>query len=453
MIFFHSRLLVHYQPQTMRKKVFAGLILSLFTVAISFAQQSGQSRSDLERERTSIQKEIEDVKRSLDETKKNRKETLGQLALLLRKLRLRQAAIQNINGQINLIQGDMNQSWREILKLRKELDTLRKQYEESVVYAYKNRSNYDFLNFIFSASNFNDAVKRVAYLRSYRAYREERAENIVHTQALLQNKIDGLRVKREEKDQVLQKQNKEKSVLEDEKKEKDQFISKLKSREKELQKDLAIKRRQDDKLQNALRAAINREVKLARDRELAEQKKKDAANATVKTNPANNNPAVNPVTKTPNAVKPTSVFETTPEGLIVSENFEKNRGKLPWPVEAGHISIPFGPYNVEGLKGITSNSPGITIETQVGISVKSVFDGEVSSVFNIEGTSVVLVKVGKFFISYSNLSTVTVSKGEKVKVGQVLGKAGENSDGNGEIQLVLMEEKRNLNPEQWLRRR
>jgi murein hydrolase activator len=435
----------------MLKQAFLSFTFLFFATAL-FAQSQAQSKSDLEKERASIQKEIEDVKRSLDETKKNKKETLGQLALLQKKLRLRQAAIQNINGQINFIQGDMNQSWHDIGKLRKELDTLRLQYEESVVYAYKNRSNYDFLNFIFSAANFNDALKRVEYLKSYRAYREERAENINKTQLLLQNKINGLKIKREEKDAVLQKQNKERAVLEDEKKEKDQFVSKLKSREKELQKDMAVKKRQDDKLQNALRAAINRELKLAREKALAEEKKEAAANVA-KTNPANTNTDVNPVTKTTTKpARPKSDFEKTPEGLIVSENFEKNMGKLPWPVDAGHVSIPFGPYSIEGLK-VKGNSTGITIETQVGASVKAIFEGDVSAVFNIEGSSAVLIRIGKFFISYSNLSSVNVAKGDKVKVGQVLGKAADNSDGIGEMQLVLMEDKTNLNPEKWLRRK
>ena len=248
--------------------------------------------------------------------------------MLQKKLRLRQAAIQNINGQINFIQGDMNQSWHDISKLRKELDTLRLQYEESVVYAYKNRSNYDFLNFIFSAANFNDALKRVEYLKSYRAYREERAENIAKTQSLLQGKINGLKVKREEKDAVLQKQNKERAVLEDEKKEKDQFVSKLKSREKELQKDIAVKKRQDGKLQNALRAAINRELKIAREKAAAEEKAQ-AANVT-KTNPANTNTDVNPVAKSTinKPAKPRSDFDKTPEGLIVSESFEKTKANF-----------------------------------------------------------------------------------------------------------------------------
>src|SRR5579859_7737149 len=180
----------------MLKKLVTAVFLLLAFAGRIFAQQAqppAQSRADLEKERAAIQKEIEDVRRTLDETHKNKRETLGQLALLQRRLHLRESAIRNINAQIDVIQGDMNESWREILKLRAELDTLRVQYAQSIVFAYKNRSSYDFLNFIFSAGSFNDALRRIQYLKSYRAYREERAENIRRTQELLQSKIDGLK--------------------------------------------------------------------------------------------------------------------------------------------------------------------------------------------------------------------------------------------------------------------
>ena len=442
------------------RNLVTGIFLLLLIPAVSISQNTTQSRSELEKERASIQKQIEEVTQSLNETKRNRKESLGQLALLQRKLRLRESAIENINEQVNFIQNDMNQSWREILKLRKELDTLKKQYEESVVYAYKNRSNYDFLNFIFSASSFNDAIKRVAYLKSYRAYREERAQNIARTEVLLQSKIDGLKVKREEKDVVLKKQNKEKEELEVEKKEKDQFISKLKTHERELQKDLTTKKRQDNKLELALRAAILREINAAKARETAEAKKRateNAANAKANNNVASTNSATKKTEAANDAAAKvrtnTTALGRTPEGMIVSENFEKNRGRLPWPVETGHVSLPFGPYVISEIN-VKSNNPGITIETHPGESVKAIFDGQVSSVFSIEGASVVLVRHGKYFSSYSNLASVSVSKGESVKAGQTLGKAGENSDGNGEMQLIIMnDENRNLNPEQWLRRK
>ena len=258
----------------MRKPII--LFISIFYLVSSVhAQSPTQSRSELEKERASIQKEIEDVKRSLDETHKNRKQTLGQLALLQKRLRLRQAAISNINQQLNFIQADMNTSWQEIIKLKKELDTLRKQYAESVIYAYENRTNYDYLNFLFASSNFNDAVKRVEYLKSYRAYREQRAENIQRTQILLQNKIDGLKIKRIEKDEALVKQNKERQVLEVEKKEKDQVVEQLQGQEKELKKEMNAKQRQDQKLGNAIAAAIRR----AREEAVREAKKRAAADA------------------------------------------------------------------------------------------------------------------------------------------------------------------------------
>ncbi|MBS1662759.1 MAG: hypothetical protein JST68_17070, partial [Bacteroidetes bacterium] len=205
----------------MLRKILTGTLLLLAVAGRLSAQQPTQNRADLEKERAAIQKEIEDVKRSLEETHKNKRETLGQLNLLQRRLKLRESAINNINSQIDFIQRDMDNSNRDINKLRSELDTLRVQYAQSIVFAYKNRSNYDFLNFIFSAISFNDAVRRIQYLKSYRAYREERAENILRTQDVLRSKIDGLKVTRLEKDEALKKQSKERSILEDEKKEKD----------------------------------------------------------------------------------------------------------------------------------------------------------------------------------------------------------------------------------------
>lgn len=411
------------------------LIFFLFVVVFS---ADAQNRAELEKQRAEIQKEIEDVTRSLNQTKKNRKESLGQLSLLQRKLKLREKAIDNINKQISSIQGTINQSRDDINKLKTELDTLKLQYEKSIVYAYKNRNNYDFLNFIFSATSFNDALKRVEYLKAYRNYREQHAANIKSTQLLLQKKIQNLESSRKEKDKVLESQQKQKLVLVEEKKEKNVVVSKLKSREKELSRELIAKKKADNKLRAAIRTAIERETRLARQRELAEAKKRAAANPGSPEAAAKKDVAED---------SKKSVFDATPEGAIISDNFEKNKGRLPWPVERGVIKTPYGNYGIEGTK-IVGNNPGITIETQPGASVRSVFDGDVSSVFDIEGTSVVLVRHGKFFTTYSGLSSVSVSKGDKVKTGQVIGKASNE----GEIEFLLLLENKKQNPELWLRK-
>lgn len=428
----------------------------LFTLAAAkgvLAQT--QSRAELEKQRAEIQQEIADVKNSLDQTKQNRKASLGQLALLQKKLRLREAAIGNINRQIDFIESDITKSRTEIENLKKDLDTLKMEYQKSVVYAYKNRSSYDFLTFIFSATSFNDALKRIEYLKSYRNYREQQAGTIKNTQDLLQKKISGLENSRKAKDEVLEKQQKEKLVLVEEKKEKDGVISRLRSREKELSRELSNKQKADNKLRASIKAAINREIRLAREKAAEEERKAKAAAASkAKTEGA----VAKAETPAPSsgageaAIEKKSIFDATPEGEIISDNFEKNKGKLPWPVDKGAIKIPFGTYAIADTK-IRGTNPGLTLETDEGSAVRCIFDGEVVSVFDVEGESNVLIRHGKYFTTYGNLAGTSVSKGDKVKSGQVIGKAASNSDGNGEIEFLLLLENKNLDPAAWIRKK
>ncbi|MEO6917002.1 MAG: peptidoglycan DD-metalloendopeptidase family protein, partial [Chitinophagaceae bacterium] len=408
-----------------------------------------QTRADLEKQRAAIQREIDEVKQSLDQTKKNKKETLGQLSLIQKKLYLRQSEISNINQQMLLIQGDILQSYRDVDKLTKELDTLKSQYAKSVAYAYKNRSNYDFLNFIFSAADFNDALKRVAYLRSYRSYREQQAMNISSTQKLLKNKISGLSVNKSKKSEVLVEETKQKQVLEVEKKEKDAVVSKLKSREKELASEMAVKRKQDQKLASSLAAAIRR----ARDEAAAAAKKKAAEDVASRPKvPASSRPNTSAPSVAPASPKNSSVFDADPESRALSADFEKNKRSLPWPVESGRISMHFGRQRVEGLGSLEYDNQGITIETEAGKVVKAVFEGEVSYIFNVGDVQAVTVKHGKYFTTYSNLSSASVSKNQNIKRGQTIGRVAEKADGQGELEFLISDEKgKPLNPESWLR--
>jgi murein hydrolase activator len=427
----------------MLKKLLLPFVLLLLVFRSEAQPPPVQSRADLEKERAAIQKEIEDVRQTLDATHKNKRETLGQLALLQRRLRLRESAIRNINAQIDAIQGDMNESWREILKLRAELDTLRVQYAQSIVFAYKNRSSYDFLNFIFSANTFNDAMRRVEYLKSYRAYREERAENIRNTQQLLQSKIDGLKLTRAAKDDALKKQSKEKDLLESEKKEKDAVVQQLQSHEKELKKEIASKQKQDAKLEAAITAAVRRAI-----REATKKNAEAAAAAPAARTPAPSAASNEPsAPATLNTVKSggKSVF-TSDEDLHLSGDFLKNKGHLPWPI-SGTISMAFGLH--EYIPGIKHNNIGVTIDAQPNAAVKAVFEGVVETILYIGDVSAVMVRHGKYFTTYQNLTTVSVTKGEKIHMGQIVGQV----DSKGQLEFIVSDEKNNyFDPERWLRR-
>jgi septal ring factor EnvC (AmiA/AmiB activator) len=440
-----------------------------------FAQQQPGSSEELKRRQADIQREIDDLRSTLKDAKKNAKAGLLQLSMVQKKLRLREQAISNINQQINVIEGTIGKSKNEIERLKIELDTLKEGYAKSVVYAYKNRSNYDFLNFIFSAASFNDALRRVQYLRAYRLYREEQAATIKSTQTLYQDKIAGLERTRKEKDVVLQKQEKQKGELEDEKKEKNEIVSKLKAREKEISKELTVKQKADQKLKVAIRTAIDREIKIAREKALAEARAREAAEreenarkaaaaeaarkaaekekaANAATTPATTPPVAKVEPKKEAPKKTESVLEATPEGFRISGSFESNKGRLPWPVEKGNVKIHFGTYSIEGTK-LRGNNPGITLATEPGAVVRAVFEGEVSRIFDIDGNWSVLVRHGKYFTVYSNLSSVSVSKDQKISGGTMLGRAAANDDGNGEIEFLLMQENRNLDPESWIRRK
>lgn len=446
----------------MIKKIW--ILLLIVASSLGTFAQNASSSADLKKQQAAIQKEIDELKKQLAETNKYKRKSLAELNLVQKKLRLRESQIKVINDQINLIQSDINQSWRDIVKLRAELDTLKIQYQKSVVYAYKNRSNYDFVNFIFSAGSFNDALKRMAYLKSYRAYREQQAINIANTQSQLEQKINNLNLSKKEKSSALEEQNKQFKVLAEERAEKNAVVSKIKSQERELTKEMTDKRKQDNKLKAAINAAIRREIdaekkrlaaieKERKEKEEAARKAAVAAAKKEESSTAANKPAAKPVEEKPAApAKPLDVFDTREEVKLASDNFEKNKGSLPWPVNAGRVAMKFGRNQYEGLK-VDYDNEGITIEAEANSSIKAVFDGEVSAIFTIGSIQAVIIKHGKYFTTYSNLSKVTVSKGEKVKTGQLIGRLEEKDAGRGELEFLITNDDRiNLNPELWLRK-
>lgn len=402
-------------------------------------------RTELEREREYIQQEIKQIQGQYDKVKGQRRKTLGQLNLIQRKINLQNKYISNISREIRYINDNIYLSNVELFRLQKQLDTLKAHYARSLVYAYKHRSTYDFLNFIFSAGSFTDAMKRVAYLKNYRKYRQEQLNTILETQKQIQQRMAEQVVRRQQKDDALKNQSVQAKALEGQKKEKDAVARDLRGQEKELQKELNAKKKRDASLKNAIAAIVRREL----------EKAEAEAKAAAKSNTATTGTNTDATPSRPSANK--SYLDLNARDVALNNNFEQNRGKLPWPVDNGFVSIGFGrkEYAIEGnSKPLIMDNPGITITTpSVGTTVKAVFDGEVARVFNLGDVQVVTVRHGKYFTVYSNLSSVSVSNGQQIKTGQSIGRAAQSDDGaGGQIDFMLMIEKKNVNPEGWLRR-
>ncbi|MBC7651033.1 MAG: peptidoglycan DD-metalloendopeptidase family protein, partial [Deinococcales bacterium] len=149
-----------------------------------------------------------------------------------------------------------------------------------------------------------------------------------------------------------------------------------------------------------------------------------------------------------------SVFESTPEGLTMSLNFENNKGRLPWPIDGGTVTGEFGIQIIPGTK-LKENNDGILITSNVGATIKCVGDGVVSSVQDLDGEyQAVLVKHGKYFTLYNRLSSVNVTRGQDVRAGTVIGKVGANLQNDGLFEFQVITEKQQYqNPRNWLKRK
>ncbi len=349
---------------------------------------------------------------------------------------------------LRLLDNNIYTLQKDINKYNRMLDTLKQEYAKSMVYAYKNRSSYDFLNFIFAADNFNDAIKRISYLKSYRSYREMQGQNILRTQELRKKKIEEISGVKVKKKSTLVVQNKEVANLETQKKEQDRILNELKKKGGDLTKQMTAKQRQMKKVSNAIAAAIKKAQEDAKREAIAKAK---ALEKKEKETKVSNVPNTNTTdTKTKSVAKKESILLNS-ENLELNANFERNRGALPWPVDNGYVLMHYGNNKLPsgGDMVITCTS----IASSVGTPVKVIFDGEVISVNTNDEQPFVVIQHGKYFTTYTNLSGINLSKGQTVKRGQVIGRVAPNYDGDGSMDFYMSTETGFVDPEKWLRRK
>lgn len=420
------------------------LLVSLCTAAAAMAQPE---KARMEAERRQLQAELREIQANYSKVKGQQKATIGQLTMLQNKMQVQNRYISNINSEIKLLNDDIYLSNQEINRLQRQLDTLRSEYARSVVYSYKNNNSYDYLNFIFSAANFNDAVRRVAYLKQYRAYNEKKVQTIQDTRTLIEQRKQQLQGKTKQKTSALSNQKEQLNELEDQKKEKDQVVAKLKSQANDLTKQMAAKKKRDAQLKAQINAIIRREIERARREEaerIAAAKKAEAARP--KPAPGDKTAAVTPTPKAP--VRREAIPLNEGQRSLAAK-FESNRGGLPWPVDNGYVSIPFG---VSKVGDLMMDNPCISISTNAaGVPVKAVFDGEVKAVSNTGEGMMVMLQHGRYFTVYT-VASATVSRGDNVRTGQTIGRAATADDGTGgQVDFYLMVGEKNVNPRPWLR--
>ena len=443
------------------------LFLCLFLSVSAIAQKNTiiyPPKEQLEARKKELMAEIKETEDQLNEIKSKKGTTLAQLQILQNQLAVRQRYIENINDQLDDIETSIKTSSREVLTLKQKLEQYKIRYAQSLRYAYETRSSYDMLAFLFSSRDFNDAMRRMKYLKKFRDFRKQQVEQIYMTQTQLQHKIGTLNAKKEDLVTTQKEKVEQTQKLKDATEEQNHVMQELKGKESELLMKIERDRVTANKVNKAIQHYIEQEIERAEKAAAAEEEKRRLAeaaaakaNAPKPTAPGNEPSAPN---NTASRVKPapSSAPELllTPTDVALASNFEGNKGKMYWPVERGYIIDHFGthPHPVE--QKVMIENYGVTIQTDENASVRSVFDGTVSKVFSTLGSAqIVMITHGNYYTVYNGLASVSVREGEKVSTRQVIGRVAVNDDNVPTINFQIWKSgakkmKVKLNPEQWL---
>lgn len=403
------------------------LFISLF-LAVSV---NGQSLDELRQKKQKTNEQIKYTTKLLEEAKKNQTKTLNKFNILNKQIELRSTLITGINSEVTVLSGFIDQNAWLVASLNSDLDELKKEYAKMIVFAQKNQTNYSKLLFVLSSNSFNQAYKRIMYLKQYSEYRKRQAELIQWIRDLIQVKVSRLQLQRAEKEVLLQTKKQEADKLTKEKKQQGQYLTTLQKKQQEFERKLKEQQQIEAQLSREIQKIIEEEIRKARQRE--QEKAKQTGKPSTGT----------------------TKYEMTPEEKLASGQFEQNKRRLPWPVERGVITDHFGVHEHPVLKNIQVKNNGIDISTAQGMKARAVFAGEVSRVFMVTGGNyAVIIRHGKYLTVYSNLINVQVKSGDKVSIKQTIGTIGTDTDDDSKtvLKFQIWRENEKMDPEAWIAR-
>jgi septal ring factor EnvC (AmiA/AmiB activator) len=392
----------------------------LFLLCFAFAKAQS-NKSALEQRKAELQKEINQYDRLLKNVRKEEKTMVLLVETIDKKIARTQEIINITNKQANNLTRNIKANAAEIKKLNTEIKGLKAEYAEMIVKAYKSQNDQSRLMFLLSSEDFLQAYKRVQYLQSYANYRKKQADEITVKSVALEEMNVELESEKKEKTKVLALNKKQREALKVDKVEQENLLAVVRANEKEYAADIKEKAKERNKIDRELKALIAADIK-------ASNKGRTGAVA--------------------------NKFFLTPEAKILANNFKSNKGKLPWPVEEGFVSMGYGVQAHPIFRTLTVDSNGLRLQSRAGAKVRAIFEGEVIRITKSKyGILAVYIRHGNYTSIYNNLRTVTVEKGDKVSTKDIIGEIFTSNSGETELKFVLMEDTETVDPAKWIARK
>lgn len=403
------------------------------------------------------------------------KQTKINTASLLNRLQLIESQIEMRKNILNVVTAEMDElnSQQQILnsdidKLSKELVKQKKQYEKAIIGLMRNQnSTSEEIVFILSSNDFGEMFRRFLYIKDYSYWIKAKMEEIKEMNTQLVNKQVKLEKTIEQHKILMSQYDAENKQLQIEEATFKKQVAEAKSNEQELNKLIEQKRRQANKLDEQIDKLVAQEIQKQNDL----IKKQIASNKVKLNNSKNTKPdEATPKEEAESDNSKKEVEASAPaQGLFgsnekimssieegntkLSTNFASNKGKFTFPI-TGKYSIVRHFGTKQESTWTSSNKGGIDIQSQSNAKARSIFTGQVSTIFPIPGYGTcILVRHGDYFTLYGNIVDIHVKQNDKVETGQILGSVFTDPETNiAEMHFQIWKQRQKLNPELWLKK-
>lgn len=379
------------------------------------------NREELEKRRVELRNEITRINELRISNQQKQRSVLGQVEDLNQQIKSTEDLIKLTNQQANLLNREINTNTNKIGKLRNELEKLKEDYSRMIEKSYKSKSQQSRVMFLLSSKNFLQAYKRLQYMKQYTNYRKQQGEEIKANTQELQELNASLVIQKEEKDRLISENRKTRAELEKNRKSQQTLMATIRQREGQFATQIKSKQQEIDEIDRAIDRMIRESI--------AKANKESGSTSR-------------------------STFELTPAAKALAADFNNNKGKLPWPVKSGVVTMKFGQQPHPVVRSVMVNNNGVRIDTDKGGKARAVFNGTVSEVQAVKGANqAIMVRHGDYITIYNNLEKVYVKRGDVVTTEQEIGEvATSRTTGKTTLHFLLYKNDQKMDPAAWIYR-
>ncbi len=407
------RLILKYRAnikECISMNIFRVILIVLFSCNFTIAYS--QSIEAIKKKNEKTEKEIAYLNKLLDNARNDQSATIQKITIINQKIEKGKEMIQSLTKEMDYIESRINDNEHVKSNLEADKKQMLDFYAKMVYETWKKRNTSDKLVYIFSASSFSQAYARYKYFEQVQDYSKRQLKQIEQTNDSLTTINTQLAKLIAQKNAAQSKIFAQNNELIKEQNQANKYVGELKKKEKELVRKLNTEIKNRERFKKELEKLI-----------AAQAKKSGSKNSN---------------------------YKLTPEEKLISDDFAKNKGKLPWPVEQGFVSEKFGINIHPVFKQVKLNNAGITITTSRNADVRAVFKGVVTEIMFIPGdNNVVIVRHGNYLTVYSNLVEIFIKKGDTVNVKQRIGKLASSGE-SSTLNFQVWKDKDNMDPQLWL---